>query len=182
PQYLLTYQTEQPFATFLGTLLIGQVLSAALFYSATIFLLGLGLFFLGRAYGPDFLPLSHRLSGAYFRDALLVMLSSGAILAGLHRLRDLAAATWPVARYSFPASVPAGLDANWPAVNVLSNAITYSFLTVGIVILALGFAARYLGRTWMHGILLAALAIFSVPRWGSAGDFVQSAAFGFLEL
>ena len=182
PQYLLTYQTEQPFATFLGTLLIGQVLSAALFYSATIFLLGLGLFFLGRAYGPDFLPLSHRLSGAYFRDALLVMLSGGAILAGLHRLRDLAAATWPVARYSFPASVPAGLDANWPAVNVLSNAITYSFLTVGIVILALGFAARYLGRTWMHGILLAALAIFSVPRWGSAGDFVQSAAFGFLEL
>ena len=182
PQYLLTYRTEQPFATFLGTLLIGQVLSAALFYSATIFLLGLGLFFLGRAYGPDFLVLSHRLSGAYFRDALLVMLSGGAILAGLHRLRDLAAATWPVARYSLPASVPAGLDANWPAVNVLSNAITYSFLTVGIIILALGFAARYLGRTWMQGILLAAWAIFSVPRWGSAGDFVQSAAFGFLEL
>ena len=30
--------------------------------------------------------------------------------------------------------------------------------------------------------LLAALAIFSVPRWGSAGDFVQSSVFGFVEL
>jgi membrane protease YdiL (CAAX protease family) len=182
PQYLLTYQTEQPFATFLGTLLIGQLLSAALFYSATIFLLGLGLFFLGRAYGPDCLPLSHSLPGVYFRDAILVMLGGWAIFAGLHRLRDLAAANWPVARYSFPASVPAGLDANWPAVNALSNAITYSFLAIGIIILALGFAARHLGKTWIQGILLGALAIFSVSRWGSAGDFVESAAFGFLEL
>ena len=34
----------------------------------------------------------------------------------------------------------------------------------------------------MHVVLLAALATFSVARWGSAGDFVQTAAFGFLEL
>ena len=30
--------------------------------------------------------------------------------------------------------------------------------------------------------LLAALAMFSVPRWGSAGDFVQSSVLSFLEL
>jgi hypothetical protein len=182
PQYLLTYQTGQPFATFLGTLLIGQVLGAALFYSATIFLLGLGLFFLGRAYGPDSLPSSQSLSGAYFRDAILAMLCGWAVFAGLHRLRDFAAAAWPVARYSFPASVPTGLDANWPAVNALSTAITYSFLAVGTIVLVLGFAAGYLRKSWTQATLLAALAIFSVPRWGSAGDFIQSAAFGFLEL
>ncbi len=182
PQYLLTYQTGQPFATFLGTLLIGQVLSAALFYSATIFLLGLGLFFLGRAYGPDCLPSSQSLPGAYFRDAILVMLCGWAVFAGLHRLRDFAAAAWPVARYSFPANVPTGLDANWPAIDALSSAITYSFLAVGTIVLVLGFAAGYLRKSWTQVTLLAALAIFSVPRWGSAGDFIQSAAFGFLEL
>ena len=56
PQFLLSYRTEQPFATFIGTLLIGQTLGAALFYSATIFLLGLALFFLVRGYGSDRLP------------------------------------------------------------------------------------------------------------------------------
>ena len=182
PQYLLSYQTEQPFATFLGTLLIQQVLGAALFYSTEILLLGLGLFFLVRAYGRDWPPLWDRLSGAYYRDAILVMLSGWAIFAGLRRVHDLVIAIWPVARYSFPASVPAVLDANWPAVNALSNGVTESFLTLGIILLVLGFAAAHVRRSWMHVILLAALAIFSVPRWGSAGDFIQTAGFGFLEL
>jgi hypothetical protein len=182
PLYLLMYRTEQSFGTFVGTLLIGQALSAALFYSATILLLGLGFFFLVRGYGSDCLPLSHSLSGAYYRDAILVMLSGWAVFAGLHRLRDLAAAIWPVAHYAFPASVAEGLDANWPAVNALTNAVTYSFLAVGIIALVLGFAARYLRWSWIQGIVLAALAIFSVQRWGSAGDFVQSALLTFLEL
>jgi hypothetical protein len=182
PQYLLAYRTEQPFAAFVGTLLVGQALGAALFYSGTILLLGLALFFLMRGYGPDQLPLSLRFSGAYYRDAILVMLSGWAVFAGLHRLRDLAAAIWPVARYAVPASVPAGLDANWPAVNALTSAVTYSFFTVGIIALVLGFAARYLRWPWIQVVLLAALAIFSVPRWGSAGDFLQSVLLGFLEL
>jgi hypothetical protein len=182
PQYLLSYQTEQPFTTFLGTLLIEQVLGAVLFYSATILLLGLGLFFLVRAYGRDWPPLWDNLSGGYYRDAILVMLSGWAIFAALHRLRGLVGAIWPAARYSFPASVPAALDANWPSVNALSNGVTQSFLTIGLIILVLGFAASYIRKGWMHVILLAALATFSVSRWGSAGDFVQTAAFGFLEL
>ena len=182
PQYLLMYRTEQPFAAFVGSLLIRQALSAALFYSATILLLGLGLFFLVRGYGTDRLPLSHGLSGPYYRDAILVMLSGWAVFAGLYRLRDLASAIWPVARYAFPASVPAGLDTNWPAVNALTSAVTYSFLTVGIVALVLGIAARYVRWWWIQLVLLAALAIFSVPRWGSAGEFVQSAVLGFTEL
>ena len=135
-----------------------------------------------RGYGSDRLPISHRLSGPYYRDALLVMLSGWAVLLGLHRLRDLAAAIWPVAHYAFPASVPEGLDANWPAVNALTSAVTYSFLAVGVIALVLGFAARYLRHTWIQMALLAAMAIFSVPRWGSAGDFVQSSVLTFLEL
>jgi hypothetical protein len=74
------------------------------------------------------------------------------------------------------------LDANWPALNALTSGITHSLFTTGIIALVLGFAARYLRQTWIQFTLLAALAIFSVQRWGSAGDFVQSSVFSFVEL
>lgn len=182
PLYLLTYQTDQPFATFIGTLLIGQTLSAILFYGAATLLLGLGSFLLILGYGSDYVPFSHSLPGTYYRDAMLAMISGWAALVGLHRLRDLVAVIWPVARYAFPASVPEGLDANWPALNALTSATTYSLLATGMIALVLGFAARYLRQTPIQVALLGALAIFSVQRWGSSGDFVQSAVFGFIEL
>lgn len=182
PQLLLTYPTEEPLATFIGTLLIGQGLGAALFYSATIFLLGLATYFVVRGYGADRLPLSRALSGSYYRDAVLVMLGGWCVFAGLSRLRDLVAQIWPVARNPFSASVPAGLAANWPALSALANSVIDSFLAVGIIVLVLGFAALYLRQLWIQALLLASLAIFSVPRWGSRGDFVQSAVLGFLEL
>jgi hypothetical protein len=181
PQYMLTYRTDQPFTTFIGTLLISQALGAALFYSSAILLFGLAWFFLARAYGSDRLPFSRKMASAYYRDAALVGFCGWAIFIGLHRLRDLAAAIWPVARFDFPANVPAGLDANWPAVNVLASATAYSFLAVGIVVLVLGFVSGYLRSSWMQLILLAAFAILSVPRWGSRGDFIQSAALVFLQ-
>ena len=104
PQYMLMYRTDQPFATFVGTLLISQALGAALFYSSAILLFGLAWFFLARAYGSDRLPASRGMAGAYYRDAALVGFCGWAVFIGLHRLRDLAAAIWPVARYAFPAN------------------------------------------------------------------------------
>lgn len=182
PLYLLAYRTEQPFATFLGTLLIGQALTATLFYSATVLLLGLSLFFLVRGYGWDSLPLFRNLPGNYYRDAILVMLCGWAVLLGLHRLRDLVSALWPVAHYAFPANLPEGLAANWPALSTLANSVTYGFLTVGLVALILGFAARYLRGARIQLILIAVLALLSVQRWGSPGDLVQSSLLNFLEL
>ena len=182
PLYLLTYRTDQPFATFIGSLLIGQGLSAALFYGAATLLFGLGSFFLIRGYGSDYLPFSHSLPGTYYRDALLAMISGWAGLVGLHRLRDFIVAVWPVAHYAFSASLPEGLDANWPALNALTTGITYSLLATGMIALVLGFAARYLRQIWIQVILLATFAVLSVQRWGSAGDFVQSSLLGFLEL
>lgn len=181
PAYLLAYRTDQPFATFLATLLIGQSLSAILFYSATILVLGLGLFFLTRGYGPGGRPFSFGLSGGYYRDALLVMLCGWAVIVGFHRLRDLAAALWPVARYAFPANVPQGLDAHWPALSAFSNALTYGFLGVGVIALALGFAARYLRSVRVQILLLVVFAILSAGRWGSAGDLLQSSLLNVLE-
>jgi hypothetical protein len=181
PQYMLMYRTDQPFATFVGTLLISQALGAALFYSSAILLFGFAWFFLARAYGSDRLPASRGMASSYYRDAAVVGFCGWAIFIGLHRLRDLAAAVWPVARYAFPANAPAGLDANWPAVNAVASAIASSFLAVGIVVLALGFISGYLRSSWMQLILLAAFAILSVPRSGSVGDFIQSAVLSFLQ-
>jgi membrane protease YdiL (CAAX protease family) len=182
PLYLLTYRTEQPFATFLGSLVISQALTATLVYSAAVLLLGLGLFFLVRGYGSDRVPFSHNLPGSYYRDAILVTLCGWAVFVALHRLRDVLAALWPVAHYAFPASLPEGLDAKWPVVNALTNAVTFSFLTVAATALILGFAKRYLRGSGIQLILLAALAVLSAPRWGSAGDLAQSSLLNFLEL
>lgn len=182
PQYMLTYRTDQPFATFIGTLLIGQTLGASLLYSATIFLLGLAAFFLAQGYGADRVPVARTLPSVYYRDAILIMLCGWAILAGFRRLHDLVAVLWPVAHYSFPANVPEGLDAIWPAFSSLATAIVFSVLAMGVIALVLGFAAGHLRRASIQWLVLAGLAIFSVPRWGSAGDFVQTALLTFLEL
>jgi Type II CAAX prenyl endopeptidase Rce1-like len=182
PQMFLTYRTDQPFTTFLATQFIFQTLGSLLFYSATALLLGMSVFFLVRAYGADRLPFAHSFPGTYFRDALVVALCGWAVFAGLHRLHDLVGMIWPVARYAFPASFPEGLDASWPALNALATAVTFSFLAVGSIGLVLGFAARYLRRWWVQGVLLGALAILSVPRWGSVGEFVQNAIVGLIEL
>lgn len=182
PQYLLTYRTDQPFATFIGTLLIGQTLTASLLYSGTIFLLGLAVFFLAQGYGLERLPVARILPAVYYRDATLIMLCGWAILAGFRRLRDLVALAWPVPHYGFPASVPEGLDAGWPALSSLANAIIFGILAAAVIALVLGFAAGHLRRASIQWLVLAALAIFSVSRWGSAGDFVQTAVLTFLQL
>jgi membrane protease YdiL (CAAX protease family) len=182
PQYMLTYRTDQPFATFVGTLLIGQTLAASLVYSGTIFLLGLAVFFLAKGYGFERVPFAHFLPGVYYRDAILIMLCGWGIVAGFGRLRDFGAAIWPVAHYGFPARVSEGLDANWPGLSALATAIIFSILAAGVIALVLGFTAGYLRRASIQWLVLAALAIFSVPRWGSAGDFVQTALLAFLEL
>jgi membrane protease YdiL (CAAX protease family) len=182
PQYLLTYRTDMPFATFVGTMFISLGLSAALFYSAAAFLFGVGWFFLVRSNQDEHLPLWHTVPGSYYRDGALIGVCGALILAGANRLGDLLARLWPVLRHSFPASVPGTLDASLPALNVLSGAVMYTLIGIGMLVLVLGFASWYLRAAWMQALLLAALAVLLAPRWGSAGDFVQSSVVGFLEI
>ena len=164
PQYLLTYRTDQPFATFIGTLLIGQTLAASLLYSGTIFLLGLAVFFLAQGYGFDRVPVARILPSVYYRDAILIMLCGWAILAGLRRLHDLVAALWPVAHYGFPASVPEGLDAIWPASSSLATAIIFSILGGGCDRSGLGVRSR-----------VSPPRVDPVAGARGAGDFLRAA-------
>lgn len=181
PLYLLTYRTEQPFSTFLAQLAIGQTLGATLSYSAAILVLGLGVFLLLRGYGLDCRPFSYKFSGPYYRDAVIVMACGWAVIVGLQRLGYLLGAIWAVPRYAFAANVPQGLDGNWPALGAFANAVTYAFVGVGVVALSLGFAARYLRSRWIQMILLAAFAVLSAGRWGSAGEFFQNSLLKFVE-
>jgi hypothetical protein len=96
-------------------------------------------------------------------------------------LRYLVAVVWTAPRYSWAANVPLGLDANWPALSSLADALLYSFVGIGIVALALGFASRYLRSAGVQMVVIAAFAVLSAPRWGSAGELFQNSALTFVE-
>ena len=182
PQYLSRYKTDVPYKIYLGTAVIGMSLGTALFYSGAFFLFGLAWFFLAHFYGSDRLPGWRGMPAAYYRDALAIGICGCAALAGLHRLPDLAAHFWPVARHALAANVPDALDPSQPALNAMAVAVTRSFFAVGVLALALGFASWYLRRAWQQWLLLIALAVLMVPDWGSAGDFAQRAAATFVGL
>jgi len=181
-QYLATYRTDLPFRTFVGTMFIGLSLGAALFYSGTICLFGVACVFLARRYGTQSLPVWRALPAAYYRDALTAGVCGATILMALRRLPVLAGRMWPVARYDLGASVPDGLDAHWPALHAIAAGVTHSLIGVGVLALALGFAASYLRPSWLQAALLVLLAVLAAPRAGSPGDFAQSAVIGLLEL
>lgn len=182
PQYLSAYRTDLPFRTFLGTTIIGLSLGAMLFYSLSVFLFGLAWIFLARRYGAHRLPGAGGMPAAYYRDGLVAGVCGSAILLGLRRLPELAARLWPVARFSFPASVPDMLDARWPAVHAVSGAVMHGLLAVGVLMLTWGFASCYLRGAGVQAALLVALVVLAGSRAGSWGDFVQSAVIGVVEV
>jgi hypothetical protein len=175
PRFLANYPTQIPFKIYISTLSIGFLLGSAVSFAGAAFLFGLAYFFLTHERSAKQMPGWFGMPGAYYRDALVIGISGFAVLAGLHRLHDIAARFWPVLRHSLDAAVPDLLDASQPVVNAIAVAITRSFFSIGIIALVLGFAAWYLRRTWQQAALLIALAVFLVADWGSAGDFLQSA-------
>ena len=182
PQYLAGYPTENSFSNFLGMTAISLLLSSAVIYAAVFVLWGLAWFFLARTYGADRLPGWHGMPPLYYRDALVVGAGGCAALLGMERLRELVARLWPVAQHGFPASVPVGLDATLPALQVLAGAVTQSFIAIGVLALAAGFASWYLRGAWKQASLLGLLALLGAPRWGSAGDLLQNVLIGWAGL
>jgi len=182
PQYLAGYRTENSLANFLGMTAISLLLGSAVIYAAVFVLWGLALFFLARTYGSDRMPGWHGMPPLYYRDALVVGVCSAAGLMGMERLRELVARLWPVAQHGFPAGVPAGLDATLPALQALAGAVTQSFIAIGVLALAAGFASWYLRSVWLQALLLGLLALAGAPRWGSAGDLLQNALAGWAGL
>jgi hypothetical protein len=144
--------------------------------------LGLAWFFLARAYGSDCLPGWRGMPPLYYRDALVIGTCGCAALMGMGRLRELLARLWPVERYSFPASIPSGLDATLPALQTLAGVVMFGFIAIGVLALAAGFAAWYLHGAWKQALLLGLLALLGAPRWGSVGDLLQNVVVGWAGL
>ena len=171
PQYLAAYPTENSLTTYLGMTGVSFVLGSAAVYGVVFVLLGLGWFFLARAYGSEVLPGSRVVMPAlYYRDALVLGACGVAIFLGMARLRDLLERLWPVNHYAFPAGVPAGLDAAPPALQALAGAVMSSFIAAGILALVAGFASFYLHEAWKQILSLGVLAFLAAPRWGSAAE------------
>jgi hypothetical protein len=175
PQYLATYSTQQPFNFFVGTRLIALTFGAVLFYAASVFLFGLAWFFLARLYGAECLPGWRGMPAIYYRDAFLVGLGGSIAVLGVGRLTDLLARIWAVPQYAFPEDVPQELQFLLPALHALGSGLTRSFLAVGLLALALGFASYCLRSSAMQTLLLGVAALLAAPLGGSAGEFVEKA-------
>jgi hypothetical protein len=174
PQYLGTYPTEYSLTNFLAITGIGLLLASAVVYAAVFVLWGLGWFFLARSRGPEHLPFGRAMPAAYYRDSIVVGVCGCAIGLGVARLAGLLERSFPVPQHSLPASAPATVDAMPPALAALANAVTQSYIAIGVLALAAGFAAWYVRRPWMQALLLGVLALLSAPRWGSSAELAQN--------
>ena len=133
PQYLAAYPTENSLTTYLGMTGVSFVLGSAAVYGVVFVLLGLGWFFLARAYGSEVLPGFRVVMPAlYYRDALVLGACGVAICLGMARLRDLLERLWPVNALRLP-----GRRSRWaltprsPALQALAGAVMSSFIAVG---------------------------------------------------
>ena len=184
PQSLLTYPTSQPLTIYIASLVIAFTLGSVLIYSLTVLLFGLACYFLIRAYGESSLPIGGGKPTAYYRDAFCIALGGGFAVLGLASLSQKFAQLWSVNRYEFPARLPGGLDPQLPALHALAASLWRGFAFAAGLALVLAFAAYFAQqKRWLGGptqtVFLAVLAMLAVPRSGSAGDFVLSAALAF---
>jgi hypothetical protein len=176
PLLLLNYATAMPLATYYITLGLSFIFVTALYAAAGILLLGLGWFFLERAFGPGKIPAWKDLSPAYFRDAFCLGVFGSAAVMGLNRLPALFA-RWPLLRHSLGESVPENLDLLQPAVGALSSSIVAAFLTVGLLAIAASLIALYVRPKWMRAGLMAAYAVAMATNMATPGAFLREAAY-----
>lgn len=179
-QIALVYQTEWPWNFLLSILLISQFFGVALAYSGVILLLGLGWFFLARAFGEERLPSWRGMPATYYRDALLLALGGTGALLLLGRASALVSRAWPTDAPALGAQSPQTFDTLLPAAFLVSGAVTWPLFAVGLVAIAAGFVA-WLGRATessalnraLQALLLIALAFAMMSAWGSPADLAK---------
>jgi hypothetical protein len=175
PQYLATYSTQEPLQFFAATRLIGLAFGAVLYYALAVFLFGLAWFFLSRSFGAGRLPGWRGMPAAYYRDALLVGLGSSLGILAISRLPDLLARVWVVPQAALQPDVPQDLDFLLPSLHVAGSSVARSFIGIGLLALALGFASYCLRSSAIQTLLLGVAALLAAPSGGSAGEFGQKA-------
>jgi len=176
PLLLMNYLTAMPLTTYYITLGITFIFAAALYAAGAVVLLGLGWFFLERAFGPGKVPGWRALGPAYFRDAFCLGVFGSAAVMGLNRLPALFA-RWPLLRHSLGESVPGNLDLLQPAVGAVSSAIAAAFLTVGLLAIAASLIELYVRPKWMRAGLMVAYAVVMATNVATPSAFLREFAF-----
>jgi hypothetical protein len=179
PQLLTNYTTVMPLVMYYAILAITMIFAVSLYLAAAVLSLGISWFFLERAFGPGRIPGWAGMKAVYYRDAFCVAIFGSAAVLGLNRLPALLA-RWPALHHALGSSVPGGLDALNPAAGVAASAIVASFLTAGIVGLAVGIIAIYVRTAWMRAGVLILYAALMATNVATPGAFVHDAAFRLL--
>jgi hypothetical protein len=176
PELLSNYSTDMPLKIFIGTLCVALPLASMLLYAAVFFMLGVGWFFLARAFGRERLPGWSGMPAAYYADAFCVALFGGTAWLGLRRLAALIGTRWPGVHHSLAAAVPSGLDSRWPAVSELSGVVNAGYF--GIALLAVGAGFSCYGAMRRTGVRAAVVVLVAVLLASGAtiGGFARSAA------
>jgi hypothetical protein len=170
---LALYDTAWPFKAFLLILVLGLLTAALLALAGMFFLLGLGWFYLARAFGSGRLPRVTGMPRAYYHEAFWLGLGGAGILAGISRLPALVSRVWPAAQAGAGAAIPGTAGGALPALNVVAGALPATVFAIGLVALVAGFLGRYVRARWFVVGFLALAAASSVSSWGSPGDLAR---------
>jgi membrane protease YdiL (CAAX protease family) len=175
PQYLANYPTQMPLKIFVATLCVLLPLVSVLLYTTVFFMLGLGWFFLARAFGSDRLPGWSGMPAAYYMDAFCVAVFGGAAWLGLRRLASVLATHWPTLHHNLDAAVPSGLDSRWPAVSELAGVVNSGYLGIALLAVLAGFLCYgAMRRTWVRSALVVVFAVLMADG-ATVSSFARSA-------
>ncbi len=176
PQLLGGYPTEMPLKIYIATLCVVLPLAVILVYTAAFFLMGLGWFFLARAFARENLPVWSGMPAAYYTDAFCVGLFGAAAWMGLRRLPSLVAARRPMLHHSLAAAVPSALDSRWPAATGLASMVNTGFFGFALLAVIAGFLCYgAMRRTGIRAAVLVLIPILAAIDAGTLGSFARSA-------
>ena len=186
PQRLMQYDTAEPLATYIVSVIVSFLFTGALYLAAGPLLLGFAWFFLQRAFKsawaiwPAFAggnaSAGGRAMAVYYRDAFCSALFGAGAILGLERLPELFA-RWPLVNHTLGVAVPTGLDQISPAIGSLASAVTMGFVSVGLIGLGAGLIAAYLREPWIRAGLLVLYAVLTATDAATPGSFARLAAF-----
>ncbi|MGC1188253.1 MAG: CPBP family intramembrane glutamic endopeptidase [Candidatus Acidiferrales bacterium] len=175
PLLLGNYSTEMPLKIFIATLCVVLPLFSLLLYTAVFFMLGLGWFFLARAFGSERLPGWSGMPAAYYTDAFCVALFGGAAWLGLRRAAALVGSRWPGLHHTLAAAVPSGLDSKWPAVSELAGVVNNGYFGIALLAVIAGFLCYgAMRRTGVRAALVVLVAIL-LAGGATASAFARAA-------
>ncbi len=175
PALLAGYSTVTPMKMFFAMHGIAQFFSVSLDFAVTILLLGLGWFFLERAFGQGCVPSWNGMSASYYRDAFFVALFGSVAVVGLDHLPDLFA-RWPILQHTLDASVPQGLDLLSPSAGAIASAVANGFRSLGLISILAGVIGSYVRPLWARAGLIVLYAVLSAANVVTLGGLLREGA------